>query len=40
MYSSHSLGVSAYLNGIREDLDGFIEETRKILEFLGNKQKR
>lgn len=38
-YAKHSLGLSAYLNGIRQDFDDFERELVKIGEFLSQKQK-
>jgi AhpD family alkylhydroperoxidase len=34
-YAKHSLGLSAYLNGIRQDFDDFSDELRQIGEFFG-----
>lgn len=34
-YAKHSLGLSAYLNGIRQDFDDFAKELREIGEFFG-----
>ena len=36
-YAKHSLGLSAYLNGIREPEDRFEDELQVILDYLGNK---
>ncbi|MFQ5891006.1 MAG: carboxymuconolactone decarboxylase family protein [Gemmatimonadota bacterium] len=36
-YAKHSLGWSAYLNGIRADYDTFAEELEKIGEFMTAK---
>lgn len=38
-YAKHSLGLSAYLNGIRQDYDEFEAELGKIGDFLGRKAK-
>lgn len=38
-YAKHSLGLSAYLNGIRQDFDDFADELRQIGEYLGNQPK-
>lgn len=38
-YAKHTLGISAYLNGIREPQDRFARELKKILEFLGSQPK-
>lgn len=38
-YAKHSLGLSAYLNGIRQDFDQFAEELRKVGEHLGGQRK-
>ena len=38
-YAKHSLGLSAYLNGIRQDFDDFSDELRQIGEFLGRQPK-
>lgn len=35
-YAKHTLGISAYLNGIREPRDRFEDELRQILDHLGN----
>jgi AhpD family alkylhydroperoxidase len=34
-YAKHSLGLSAYLNGIRQDFDDFQKELREIGEFFN-----
>ncbi len=34
-YTKHTLGISGYLNGIREPQDRFANELEQILEFLG-----
>jgi AhpD family alkylhydroperoxidase len=39
-YAKHSLGLSAYLNGIRQDFDDFADELRRIGEYLGRNPKR
>ncbi|HSN86629.1 MAG TPA: carboxymuconolactone decarboxylase family protein [Thermoanaerobaculia bacterium] len=36
-YAKHSLGLSAYLNGIRQDFDDFSDELRQIGEYLTQK---
>ena len=33
-YAKHTLGLSAYLNGIRQDFDEFQEELRQIGDYL------
>jgi AhpD family alkylhydroperoxidase len=33
-YAKHTLGLSAYLNGIRQDFDDFQEELRQIGDYL------
>lgn len=33
-YAKHSLGLSAYLNGIRQDFEDFADELRQIGEYL------
>ncbi|HSK80527.1 MAG TPA: carboxymuconolactone decarboxylase family protein [Thermoanaerobaculia bacterium] len=38
-YAKHSLGLSAYLNGIRQDFDDFSDELRQIGEYLGKQPK-
>lgn len=38
-YAKHSLGLSAYLNGIRQDFDDFADELRQIGEYLGKQPK-
>jgi AhpD family alkylhydroperoxidase len=38
-YAKHSLGLSAYLNGIRQDFDEFSEELGKIGEFMSRPRK-
>jgi len=38
-YAKHSLGLSAYLNGIRQDFDDFSRELKEIGEFLSEKTK-
>ncbi|MEH6378816.1 carboxymuconolactone decarboxylase family protein [Streptomyces sp. KLMMK] len=35
-YAKHSLGWSAYLNGIREDYDDFAQELGQIKGYLGS----
>ncbi|SDP34765.1 hypothetical protein SAMN04487905_103297 [Actinopolyspora xinjiangensis] len=36
-YAKSSLGWSAYLNGIRQDYDGFADELARIGEYLGSR---
>jgi AhpD family alkylhydroperoxidase len=36
-YAKHSLGWSAYLNGIRQDYDAFAEELAQVGEFMASK---
>lgn len=36
-YAKHTLGLSAYLNGIREPQERFEDELQVILDYLGNK---
>ena len=36
-YAKHTLGISAYLNGIREPRERFAEELERIIEYLSNK---
>ncbi|MCH9652000.1 MAG: carboxymuconolactone decarboxylase family protein [Deltaproteobacteria bacterium] len=35
-YAKHTVGLSVYLNGIREPLDQFTNEVEEIIDFLGN----
>ena len=37
-YAKHSLGLSAYLNGIRQDFDDFADELRQIGNYIGRKK--
>lgn len=37
-YAKHTLGLSAYLNGIREPKDRFAEELETVLDHLGGNQ--
>ncbi|MFE9651250.1 carboxymuconolactone decarboxylase family protein [Streptomyces sp. NPDC006365] len=36
-YAKSSIGWSAYLNGIREDYDGFVQELDQIKDYLAAK---
>ncbi|MBC2902769.1 carboxymuconolactone decarboxylase family protein [Streptomyces cupreus] len=36
-YAKNSIGWSAYLNGIREDYDGFAQELEQIKDYLAAK---
>lgn len=36
-YAKHTLGLSAYLNGMQEPKDRFAKELQQILDYLGNK---
>lgn len=36
-YTKNSIGWSAYLNGIREDYDGFAQELEQIKDYLAAK---
>lgn len=39
-YAKHSLGWSAYLNGIRQDFNEFARELQVIGEFLGDRKQK
>lgn len=36
-YAKHTLGISAYLNGIQEPRERFADELEQILDYLGNR---